>query len=73
MVLIDRDTEIEVRRGFMTGGLPGAARALRRRFLALDEAAATKCAERILSWKLPSEPASPKPRRRLRKQEAEGI
>ncbi len=63
MFLIDRDTEIEVRRGYMSGGLSGAAKALRSRFMGLDDAAATKCAERILSWRLPDETSLPRPTR----------
>lgn len=64
MFLIDHETEVAVRRGFMTGGIDAAAAVLRSRFLALDTAAATTCALRILSWSPPSEPNTLRPRRK---------
>jgi len=66
MFLIDRETEILVRRAFMIGGTEAAAKALRTKFRGLDEKAATTCATRILSWAQSAEPsvAPPKCRRR---------
>lgn len=65
MFLIDRETEIAVRRGFMSGGLDGAAKALQGRFRGLDDTQATSCATRILSWKIPEEIDRPKFRKNL--------
>ena len=67
MFLIDRETEISVRRAFMSGGLDGAAKALQGRFRGLDDTQATSCATRILSWKITEENESPKLRRKAAK------